>query len=245
MNVRAQPRPMPRTRDRQDAQASAQGAPERVPGEFDGDVDALTVHRRVALSAKALDNLRRRKRSGAAFGAAVRVEDDRRRVLLVRLHRETGWTDEWMTPGGGSEPGETPYDTARREVREETAVRVRGLRLWKVLRNTYFDRQGREARFNFYQFTARYRAGPVRTLVPEEIAEVRWFHRLPQAMAFREDWLRPPQVRERRGARRFNRRGGGSGPYRGRPPARASGSTVRPTRKGPLRKGERGPPGRS
>lgn len=236
---------MSRPRRRPDVRSPAREAPEKLPDTFHREVGVITVRRRVPLTSRALDNLKRRKRSGAAFGAAVRVEDHRGRVLLVRLHRETGWTDEWMTPGGGSEPGETPYDTARREVREETAVRVQGLRLWKVLRNTYFDRLGRETSFHFFQFTARYRSGPVRTLVPEEIEEVRWFQRLPRAMAFREDWLRPPRAQERRRARKLSRKGGGSGPYRGRPPARASGSSARPTRKGRPRKGARGPPSRS
>ena len=30
-------------------------------------------------------------------------------------------SDRWFLPGGGSEPGETPEETARREVREELA----------------------------------------------------------------------------------------------------------------------------
>lgn len=156
----------------------------------------LEVARDVAIPSSVLDNLVRRQGSGAGFGAAARVFDAKGRTLLVRL-QPGGWTTEWMTPGGGSEPGESPVETVTREVLEETGVRLRDLRPWKVLHNTYVDPQGRRVRFDFYQFTARGSAPLPRTRVPEEIAEVRWFERLPKRMAFRSDWVRPPP-RERR-----------------------------------------------
>lgn len=42
------------------------------------------------------------------------------RVLMVR-HRHDG-LDYWTLPGGGLEPGESPENGARREVREETGL---------------------------------------------------------------------------------------------------------------------------
>lgn len=47
------------------------------------------------------------------------------RVLLVR-HVHDG---RWGAPGGGSEPNESPEETARREVQEETGVLLRDVEL--------------------------------------------------------------------------------------------------------------------
>ena len=56
--------------------------------------------------------------------ARVVLLDARDRILLFR------WEDErlrdvksvWITPGGGLDPGESPEDGARRELREETGI---------------------------------------------------------------------------------------------------------------------------
>ncbi|WP_155128364.1 NUDIX domain-containing protein [[Actinomadura] parvosata] len=54
------------------------------------------------------------------LGAEVWVLDESfREVLLVR-HRRRGW----VPPGGRVEPGESPREAARRELYEETGVRV-------------------------------------------------------------------------------------------------------------------------
>lgn len=46
--------------------------------------------------------------------------DEAEHVLLVRFHDdERSW---WCTPGGGIEPGETPVEAARRELREEVGL---------------------------------------------------------------------------------------------------------------------------
>lgn len=152
------------------------------------------IWRPLLLSRAVFDNLQRRVRRGATFGVAARIEDAAGRILLVRL-QPGSWSPNWMTPGGGAERGESPQEAVLREIDEEAGVQVRGLRLWKLCHNRYEDPAGRSQDFDFYQFTARWRSGRPATRVPEEIAEVRWFSRLPANTEFRGDWLRPPRDR--------------------------------------------------
>lgn len=57
-----------------------------------------------------------------AMGGACVVFDDDGRVLLVR---HTYGRLNWELPGGGADPGESPDETAVREIREETGLEVR------------------------------------------------------------------------------------------------------------------------
>lgn len=59
-------------------------------------------------------------------GASAVIVDARGHVLLVR---HTYGRLNWDLPGGHTEPGETAAQTAQREVREETGLRVRVERL--------------------------------------------------------------------------------------------------------------------
>jgi 8-oxo-dGTP pyrophosphatase MutT (NUDIX family) len=73
--------------------------------------------------------------------ARVLVVDESGAVLLLQgcdpAHRDRGsW---WFTPGGGLDPGETPEDGARRELREETGFEAGGLGAVVYRRTVEFD----------------------------------------------------------------------------------------------------------
>lgn len=53
-------------------------------------------------------------------GSAIVVSDDGQSVLL-HLHKRLGL---WLQPGGHVDPGETPWDGAARETREETGIDI-------------------------------------------------------------------------------------------------------------------------
>lgn len=58
------------------------------------------------------------------IGSVVIIKNDSGEILL---QKRTFPTDTWSFPGGLSELGEAPYDTAVREVREETSLETENL----------------------------------------------------------------------------------------------------------------------
>jgi ADP-ribose pyrophosphatase YjhB (NUDIX family) len=173
------------------------GSEPSVLREFERYPEAIWVKRTRTVSRGAFESAARRVRLGLKFGVAARIEDSRGRILLVRMTETEGWTKAWTLPGGGGEPGEAPREAVVREIKEETGVNVNDLRLWKNYHETVRDPSGRSIRWDFLQYTARWASGRPRSLVPEEICEVRWFRRLPQNTEFRRDWVRPPRDRFR------------------------------------------------
>jgi ADP-ribose pyrophosphatase YjhB (NUDIX family) len=65
------------------------------------------------------------ERSGHRVGVFATIRDERGRVLLVHLRD----CEFWCQPGGGLEAGEAPWQGVMREVREETGLDVRVVRL--------------------------------------------------------------------------------------------------------------------
>jgi ADP-ribose pyrophosphatase len=76
---------------------------------------------------------------GTSAGVVPLMADGR--VILVRQYRHVTDDFAWEIPGGGGQPGESPGDTAQRELREETGYRGGRLRrlgsFWP--NNAYLD----------------------------------------------------------------------------------------------------------
>jgi ADP-ribose pyrophosphatase YjhB (NUDIX family) len=118
----------------------------------------------------------------------------RGKLLLVRrgVAPYRGW---WDIPGGYLEADEHPVAGARREIREETGLRIRIRRLLGV----YLDRRERPHTLNFYYLAA---AIGGRERPSDDAVELAWFgpRELPRRIAYGgharavlADWRRAPR----------------------------------------------------
>ena len=60
--------------------------------------------------------------------AILERSDPKRTILICRRHAKGAHPLKWEFPGGKVEPGESPEDALRRELREELAIEADGLR---------------------------------------------------------------------------------------------------------------------
>ena len=95
--------------------------------------------------------------------------------VLLQLRQHTGYMDDhWAAAAAGHvERGETAYDAARREAREEIGVEVGDLTFVTSMQRT----QGADPideRIDFF-FTCRSWTGEPRILEPEKAAAMDWF----------------------------------------------------------------------
>lgn len=59
------------------------------------------------------------------FSARVIIINDDGKILLLQNKEDNKWyPNQWIFPGGGSEPGESPEDCAERELYEETGLKI-------------------------------------------------------------------------------------------------------------------------
>lgn len=94
------------------------------------------------------------------------------RVLLVRRAKPPR-QGEWSLPGGAQELGETVFEAARREVREETGLEVEITGLITVVDAIRRDQAGAVAyHYTLVDVAAEWRAGEAQAL--DDAAEVVW-----------------------------------------------------------------------
>ena len=113
-----------------------------------------------------------------------------RRLLLKKATRGIS-VGKWNAPGGKLEPGETPERCARREVAEETGLRVS--RLFHHGSLTFVMDGGRTLHTRAQVFSAHDAKGRARSSVE---GEVRWYpiDKLPEAQMWEDDKFWVPLV---------------------------------------------------
>jgi ADP-ribose pyrophosphatase len=105
-----------------------------------------------------------------AGSAVMMVMDDRRRVLLVRQYRLPARKSLWELPAGRLDPGETPLQAAKRELKEETGYLARR---WTKLVSYYASPGFVAEKMNI--FLAEDLREGVATPMEDERIDTRWF----------------------------------------------------------------------
>ena len=104
-------------------------------------------------------------------GAAVMLAaDEKDRVLLVRQYRLPAGKKMWELPAGTLDPGEKPFTTAKRELKEETGLTAK---TWKKLAEYYPSPGFVDEKMSVYLATdlTEGEASPM----DDERIETRWF----------------------------------------------------------------------
>jgi 8-oxo-dGTP diphosphatase len=113
------------------------------------------------------------------IGVAVLIIDGDR-ILLEKRAKDPG-KGAWNAPGGHMEFGETPEETAAREVEEELGIKLGQLK-FRTMTNDVFE-DGSKHYVTIWMETT-YEGGEPQVKAPEEETEVAWFYwnELPQPL---------------------------------------------------------------
>jgi phosphoglycolate phosphatase len=122
----------------------------------------------------------------ATVGALI--FNSRDEVLLIRTHK---WSNKWGIPGGKIKAGETSEAALRREILEETGLKISGIRFALVqdcIRSREFYK---EAHFVLLNYTCRAAARNPMVILNDEGYDFRW---LPPAKAKKMKLNKPTRV---------------------------------------------------
>jgi 8-oxo-dGTP pyrophosphatase MutT (NUDIX family) len=115
------------------------------------------------------------EREFSAGGVVVRIVRGRAMIATIRPQGKPAGT--WALPKGNIDPGESPAETALREVFEETGVHGRLVEKLGDVRYTYTRRGGPRV-FKVVSFfllrAGRGRIGDIEDAMRVEVAEARW-----------------------------------------------------------------------
>ncbi len=106
-------------------------------------------------------------------GVGILILNDKEEVLLG-LRIASHGTGEWSFPGGHLEFGETVFETAKREVKEETGLDIEAFELISVCDEMrYIETNGKH--YLNLGVVGKYRGGEPQTMEPDKCQEWRWF----------------------------------------------------------------------
>lgn len=104
------------------------------------------------------------------IGLAVIVKKDNK--VLIGKRKDIAGHDTWGFPGGHLEFGETPEEGVKREVLEETDLKIKNIKLATITNDIR-----KEFKHNHYVtlfFTADYKSGDVINKEPHKCSEWKW-----------------------------------------------------------------------
>jgi len=115
-------------------------------------------------------------------GIGVMIQNEKGEVLLG-LRQGSHGAGEWSFPGGHLEFGEIPFETAKREVKEETGLEVDEFELISVYDEMrYIKTDGKH--YLGLGVKAKYKGGIPKIMEPDKCQEWRWYslNNLPEKM---------------------------------------------------------------
>ena len=106
-------------------------------------------------------------------GIGVMIQNKKGEVLLGLRHGSHG-EGEWCFPGGHLEFGETVFETAKRETKEETGLDVGNFELISVADERRYIKTDNKHYLNI-GVKAEYQGGGPKVMEPDKCKEWKWF----------------------------------------------------------------------